>query len=134
MSKAEEIYFKLHDQILSGEFEPGERLPTEPEMAEQLHVARKTLRNALSRLEKDGLLNRIPRIGTYVRSRNKPETPRILIIMNDFPDKPAYTPIWFLLPGILEYCHSRGLECDRLDIRMVRRFVFRSSEPETGVV
>ena len=123
MSKTEEIYFKLHDQILSGKLEPGERLPTEPEMAERLHVARKTLRGALSRLEKDGLLNRIPRVGTYVRSRNEPENPRILVVMSDFPGKPAYTPVWFLLPAVLEYCHSLELECDRVDIRMVRKIV-----------
>ncbi|HEY0700621.1 MAG TPA: GntR family transcriptional regulator [Micromonospora sp.] len=45
---------------------PGSRLPTERAMAEQLGVSRATVREALNRLERDGLVNRRQGDGTYV--------------------------------------------------------------------
>ena len=46
--------------------EPGEVLPSEPRLAEQLGVSRATLREAMSALEDRGMIVRRQGIGTYV--------------------------------------------------------------------
>ncbi|MFQ5921754.1 MAG: GntR family transcriptional regulator [Anaerolineales bacterium] len=46
--------------------EPGEVLPSEPRLAEQLGVSRATLREAMSALEDRGLIVRRQGVGTYV--------------------------------------------------------------------
>ncbi|WP_233252589.1 FadR/GntR family transcriptional regulator [Maritimibacter sp. 55A14] len=59
---------ELRRSIESGEFQRFERLPPSRTLAENLGVARNTLRAALIQLEKEGLLETRPRSGTYVTS------------------------------------------------------------------
>lgn len=47
---------ELRSRILSGELQPGDRLPPEDELTTQFHVARTTMREALRVLEAQGLL------------------------------------------------------------------------------
>ncbi len=54
--------------IFSGSLQPGDRLPTEKELAEQLMVSRPTLREALTVLEVIGLIEVRPREGSVVKS------------------------------------------------------------------
>lgn len=63
----------IYNKIVSGQYEPGEKLPTEDELAQNHGVSKITIRNALSRLETDGLINRIRAKGTFV-SQTIPET------------------------------------------------------------
>jgi GntR family transcriptional regulator len=57
----------LLDAILNRRF-PDNRLPPEPELAEQLAVSRTTIRAALQSLERLGVLSRAPGRGTMVRT------------------------------------------------------------------
>lgn len=50
----------LRGQIQSGEYKPGEWLPAERKLAESLQVDRRTVRLAISRLVKSGLVTRQP--------------------------------------------------------------------------
>lgn len=59
------IEAQLRDAILAGEFKPGERL-VELTIAEQLGVSRAPVREALSALEREGLVVSIPRRGYSV--------------------------------------------------------------------
>jgi len=61
-----QIAESLLDQIESGKFAPGDRLPSERELSERLDVNRLTLRRALRVLEGQGLLTRRRGSGTYV--------------------------------------------------------------------
>ena len=54
-SLADEIVIRLRKAILSGQFEPGERLG-EQFLAESLEVSRGPIREALSQLEREGLV------------------------------------------------------------------------------
>lgn len=57
----------LLDAVLNRRF-PDDRLPPEPELAEQLAVSRTTVRAALQALERLGVLSRAPGRGTLVRT------------------------------------------------------------------
>ncbi len=56
----------LRDAIAAGQF-PGDRLPTEVELAEQLGVSRETVRRATESLADEGLLVKFRRKGTFLR-------------------------------------------------------------------
>lgn len=66
-SVEEVVTTALRDAILSGALRPGERLLQEP-LAEQLRVSRIPLRDALRRLEAEGLVTIGPRRGAEVAS------------------------------------------------------------------
>ena len=61
----ETVYKKLRKQILTGELKPGERL-MEIHLANQLDVSRTPIREAIRKLENEGLVCIIPRSGAQV--------------------------------------------------------------------
>src|SRR3954471_16166581 len=58
----------LTQRIESGELGGGFRLPSERELTERLGISRMTLRQALDRLEREGLLIKRRGAGTFVAS------------------------------------------------------------------
>jgi GntR family transcriptional repressor for pyruvate dehydrogenase complex len=66
-NRAEGIARTLRIKILSGEFGPGDRLPTEQALAEAYGVNRATLREAVKKLEMLGLVTVQQRTGIRVR-------------------------------------------------------------------
>lgn len=58
--------FYLRDLIQSGTYQPGQKLPPEGVFAEQLGISRPTLREALYKLEIEGLIVRKHGVGTYI--------------------------------------------------------------------
>lgn len=63
---SEQVIAELRNQIASGEWPVGSRIPTEPELVEQLGVARNTVREAVRALAHNGLLDIRQGSGTYV--------------------------------------------------------------------
>lgn len=65
------LYFQiesiLRSKILAGELKEGDRLPPENELSKQFGVSPLTVRQALSFLVEEGLLDRKPGIGTIVK-------------------------------------------------------------------
>jgi len=64
-SLSDQIYSQIRDAILIGELPPGQRL-TEMEIAVRLGTSQAPVREALKSLEKEGLVEKQPRSGTYV--------------------------------------------------------------------
>lgn len=56
---SQEIAATLRDRIRGGDLRPGERLPTQAELAEEFGVERGTVRQALRALQEDGLLSNV---------------------------------------------------------------------------
>ncbi|MEU6798629.1 GntR family transcriptional regulator [Nonomuraea wenchangensis] len=63
----EQLAETIRGQILSGELQPGDRLPTELHMAEQAGVSRSTVREAIRSLQEAGWLERLSRKVLVVR-------------------------------------------------------------------
>jgi GntR family transcriptional regulator len=64
-----EIIDFLVEDIRTGKYPPGSKLPSEGELAHDFSVSRVTLREALRVLEEDGVIIRRHGIGTFVRDR-----------------------------------------------------------------
>ena len=52
----EEVSFKIKELILNGTINPGDKLPSEAELAQQFGVSRQTIREALRLLELSGFI------------------------------------------------------------------------------
>lgn len=61
-----EVYLDLLAGIQAGKYSSGQRLPTDDQLAEQYDVSKITIRQALSILVSEGLVERWPKRGSYV--------------------------------------------------------------------
>lgn len=64
-SLTDQVKAHLKERIVDGEFDEG-RIPPETELAEELGVSRTTVRDALTRLEQEGVIWRKQGSGTFV--------------------------------------------------------------------
>ena len=67
------MYERILEQIVSGQLAEGIRLPPEVELARAFDVSRSTLRQALGRLQADGLIVSRRGSGSYVGRRPPPD-------------------------------------------------------------
>jgi GntR family transcriptional regulator of arabinose operon len=89
----------IMEKIKNGYYQPGDKLSSENELSRQLGYSRQTVRQALSVLERNGILSRQRGSGTYINSHvPKPErTHRIGVITTYITD--------YIFPSI-----TRGIE------------------------
>src|SRR5579863_2342619 len=64
--KHREVFDTLLSEIASGRFRPGDRLPTETELAKTFSASRTTISRAMRDLKGRGLLNRQRGGGTHI--------------------------------------------------------------------
>ncbi len=69
---AQPLYAQVKDHILghirSGDWAPGQRVPSENELVESFGISRMTANRALRELSADGYLARVPGVGTFVKT------------------------------------------------------------------
>ena len=65
-SMSDQVYQILRESILANEFKPGDRL-VELQLSELLETSRTPIREAIRRLEHDGLVERLPQGGVRVK-------------------------------------------------------------------
>lgn len=82
------VYQQLEQCILEGVWQPGEKIPSENALAEQLGVSRVTIRNALQRLSSIGLVEAKQGGGTYVKTNDEGQTLQLImpILLRTKPD------------------------------------------------
>ena len=66
VSIREKVYAVIRNEILNGKIQPGERL-VETRLAQKISTSRTPVREALHMLEREGLLESIPRVGYRVK-------------------------------------------------------------------
>src|SRR5438045_8052609 len=72
VSQKEHAYRQLRGRLLDRMLLPGDRLREIP-LAEKLGVSRIPLREAMDQLASEGLVERVPGLGSYVRSASPKE-------------------------------------------------------------
>ncbi len=70
VSAATKVFETLYEMIASGEFQRGQKLPSQEELARQFRVSRNTLREAMNKLYAMGLLSSHQGVGTVVEPAN----------------------------------------------------------------
>lgn len=65
---SDQVYHQLQEEIVSGEWKAGDRIPSENELAEQFGVSRVTVRNGLLKLSALGLIETRFGDGSYVKA------------------------------------------------------------------
>jgi DNA-binding FadR family transcriptional regulator len=66
---ADQLYGQILEQIVSNKLKQGERLPSENRIATAFGVSRPVVREALRKLQEDGLAEARRGVGTFVRRR-----------------------------------------------------------------
>lgn len=67
----------LTELITSGQLQPGDRLPSEPELMGRYDVSRRTVRDAIALLRADGLVEVVSGRGVFVLQRGPTEVVRL---------------------------------------------------------
>lgn len=85
-AKYEEIIEWIRRQIQDGKLVPGDKIPSENELAEEFKVSRQTARHALNVMEMDLMVERRRGSGTYVKEKSlygkeRPQTKRIALVI-----------------------------------------------------
>ncbi len=73
-----QVYINLLERIKSGEFNPGDAIPSERVLVSDYNVSRITIVKALDLLERDNLIDRQHGRGTYVTSPPTETDPQLL--------------------------------------------------------
>ncbi len=113
------VFEQLKEHILSGEWRPGQKLPSEASLSSQLGVSRVTVRSALSRLASLGMVQTRQGEGTFVRDRSEADALLALLpIMNA------------LKPDIKHFLEFRSV----IDPGMSALAALRASEAEIALM
>jgi GntR family transcriptional regulator len=73
----------IAEEIAAGVLAPGDRLPSERELSERLHVSRATVRRALGDLADEGLIESYAGRGSFVSSGPIGEAPNALMSLSE---------------------------------------------------
>lgn len=102
----------IRKKILAGELRPGDRL-IEERLTEELDISRPPLREALRLLENEGLTDRLPRRGTFVRTLTDQDVHDILTVRSALERLAFETGIPVSDPQRLEPARSALAEMER---------------------
>lgn len=124
------LYNAIKKDIKEGVIKPGEKLMSEPQLMKKFGLARMTVRNALSMLSNEGLIERHHGKGTFCKSNVRSKTVDVLLDMSDH---------YFLsynLQGIskvMEEFNATMITCDTKNsndeiLRLLREILKRGSD------
>lgn len=130
--KKDLAYKKIREDIISGKY-PDKRLPKEEELAKLFNFSRVTIRPALDKLEKEGLIARIRSKGTFITG-NATEKRKIIVIADNLAR--FANPSIYILEGIKSFAVKHGIElniCERQYIEAFSPEAFSASVQENNI-
>jgi GntR family transcriptional regulator len=84
--KYRQLLIILRNQILRGEIEPGQRIPSEEELISMYGLSRGTVRKAIAQLESERLIQTEHGVGSFVRTLHPNAIPFHFITPPETPD------------------------------------------------
>lgn len=87
------IYQKLLEEIESGIYSPGDRLPSEAALCERFQASRITVAKAFQTLQRDNLVTRRPGSGTYVERPDVQNALKFGLLIPDLGTTEIFEPI-----------------------------------------
>lgn len=114
--RKEQFVKHIKSRILSGELKPGDRLPTERELAVELGISRSSVNQGILDLERAGFLRIAPRKGTFVADYINDSTPETLSAVMDFDSSSIDMELFkdYMDMRILIECECLRLACERM--------------------
>lgn len=128
-----QLYSQLFQSIYSGQYKIGDILPTENSLAENLHVSRTTVRNAMEMLVQEGMVKRQRGKGSIVIS-NTPKSALSHVVSyvkkNDIDEGNIYNKVLILHidKGLLDINHDLHLD-KKAEIIHMERIHYVNEEP-----
>jgi DNA-binding GntR family transcriptional regulator len=77
-----DVYDALRQAVVSGALSPGQRV-NEAEIARQMQISRAPIREAIRQLEQEGLLESVPRRGTFVVALSRDDVEEVYTLRAD---------------------------------------------------
>lgn len=111
---SDQIVDQMINMMRDGSLKPGDKLPNEAVLSEQLGVSRGILREALTRLQAQGYIRRKPKDGTYIEDDIQGKLMNESI--NEVLKKTTYS-------DLLDFRES-------LELKMIERVIERASDEE----
>jgi DNA-binding LacI/PurR family transcriptional regulator len=87
------IYEQLLEEIQTGVYKPGERLPSEALLCERFGASRITVAKAFQNLQRDNLVRRRPGSGTYVEKPAEQSSLKFGLLIPDLGSTDIFEPI-----------------------------------------
>ena len=115
-TKHAQVFQDLRDRLVSGEYQTGQQLPSEPLLAHEYGVAYMTIRRVITTLVEQGLLYRVRGRGTYVAeppSVDRLPSLGLLLLRNWHSIDPFYFPP--LVSGFVECAQEMGYQVHLAD-------------------
>ncbi|GAB3629695.1 histidine utilization repressor [Pandoraea terrae] len=78
LSRYEQVKAHIRARVADGTWQPGDRIPSELALVDTLGVSRMTVNRAVRELADEGLLTRVPTVGTFV-AEPKPQSTLLMI-------------------------------------------------------
>ena len=114
-----QIYNQIRDAIVSNRYAVGERLPSEKELCAMFNVSRVPVREALSALELNGLVESMQGAGVYVKRTAPTEN----LLMHDVEPQDIIRARMILEPDIAQLAAGQITDEQRDELRdIVERF------------
>lgn len=114
ISLKERVIRELENKILSGELQPGDRLPPERELASAMGISRSLINLCILELESKGFVRIVPRQGTFINDYKKQGTPQMLLSLMHFDSDKMD---WTLFDSMMDTRRLLEYECTRLAVK-----------------
>ncbi len=116
--KKDVVYQQLREAIAAGKYLPGQKFSNELDFARELNVGKVTLRSALTQLEKDGLVVKIPRRGTFVTPESRKSGKKFLAVIPSGASG-AESPWHYIMPGIEEQAKHDSIIIEKCSVNFL---------------
>ena len=108
--KKDQIYDNIKNNIKSGKYSEGQKLPRFTILCDEFGVSMRTIRVAMEALEKDGYIERVHGRGTFVRAKRTSKKYMILLMQ----ERPLENPENYILIGIETEAALHGIQLERV--------------------